>query len=144
MRGRPGLRARVKPLGSPHMVDRQIWLAAPQPKHAAEKPAPRRARIEGEAAFDQRHHGCDVFAESRERERGSVRARGSSPITFSARRAKSSPFLLIATWCSPEPALIRFTQHIAACASAGPKYGSRAIASSMSGRECGNSLRERK
>src|SRR6516162_1755580 len=71
MRGRPGLRARVKALGSPHMVDRQIWLAAPQPKHAAEKPAPRRARIEGEAAFDHRHHGCDVFAESRERERGS-------------------------------------------------------------------------
>src|SRR5215472_7467733 len=53
------------------MVNCQIWLAAPQPETAAEKPALRRARIEGEAAIDQSHHGCDVFAESRERERGS-------------------------------------------------------------------------
>ena len=86
------LGAGAEPQGPTGMLDRQIRLPGPQPEKAADVPAARVARIEGESAIDQRDHRIDVFAETGERKAASASTPGSFPATPTARRAKSMPF----------------------------------------------------
>ena len=44
------------------MLDRDIWLARPQPEDAADVPAARVVRVEREGTINQRHHRADVLA----------------------------------------------------------------------------------
>src|SRR5208283_6213430 len=45
------------------MFDRDVGLARPLPESAADQPAARVVRVEGESTVDQCHHGADVLAE---------------------------------------------------------------------------------
>ncbi len=49
------------------IFDRAVGLPCPISQHPADKPHPRRIRIERQRPVDQRHHGADVLAEPGQR-----------------------------------------------------------------------------
>jgi hypothetical protein len=47
--------------------DPDFGLSRPRPENAADVPAPREIRVEGEGTVNQRHHRADILAEIRQR-----------------------------------------------------------------------------